>query len=124
MIEIALGSLAVIIITGLLVLNVLLRIKVSQIVAKQLQDATDKNILSEELNRIRDELETLKLQESDGFVKFLSESREWAFSYIDDVQLSIQNLKDSMDSGDSQSVLESFNQLIKFLPKEENMKES
>ena len=32
------------------------------------------------------QIEQLNLKESDGFVKFLSTSRDWAFEYIEEVQ--------------------------------------
>lgn len=123
MLEIIIGSIAVVIIFALLVVNVVLRIKTSKIVAEKMQEAINTEVLMLELNKIKEELDTLKLQETDGFVKFLSESREWAFNYIDDVQASIAMMKDAMDNGDSQRILEAFNQLVGFLPNEEKNKE-
>ena len=35
------------------------------------------------------QVENMKLEKSDDFVKFLSDSREMAFSYIEDVQVKI-----------------------------------
>ena len=49
------------------------------------------------------------LDTTDGFVKFLSQSREWAYEYIDnvqgsfgefDIEISSQLKKDSLDSED------------------------
>jgi hypothetical protein len=40
-------------------------------------------------NRLKDalkEIENNKLTESDGFIKFISDSRDWAFEYIEEVQ--------------------------------------
>ena len=34
-----------------------------------------------------------KIEETDGFLKFVTESREWAFKYIEDVQSAIIKLK-------------------------------
>jgi signal transduction histidine kinase len=42
--------------------------------------------ITQELVKALDEIERLKLGESDGFVKFLSDSRDWAFDYIENVQ--------------------------------------
>jgi HEAT repeat protein len=39
---------------------------------------------------------TEPIEQSDGFVKFLSESREWAFNYIEDVQKQISDFRSSV----------------------------
>jgi hypothetical protein len=39
------------------------------------------------------------LTQTDGFVKFISESRDWAFNYIEDVQQSIQELQTAVEGG-------------------------
>ena len=35
------------------------------------------------------------IENTEGFMKFISESREWAFDYIDDVQVAIQEFKEA-----------------------------
>lgn len=35
------------------------------------------------------------IENTEGFVKFISESREWAFDYIDDVQVAIEEFKEA-----------------------------
>jgi hypothetical protein len=39
------------------------------------------------------------LETNDDFIKFVSDSRDWAFNYIEDVQQAIQELKTSVESG-------------------------
>jgi hypothetical protein len=54
------------------------------------------------LNKLEQELslrENKSIEQTDGFIKFLSESRDWAFTYIEDVQQAIQSLKISVESG-------------------------
>ena len=46
----------------------------------------EKEMLLQRLQKILDDQERAKLVESDGFVKFISDSRDWAFKYIEDVQ--------------------------------------
>ena len=58
--------------------------------------------------------------ETEGFIKFLSESREWAFQYIEDVQSSIEELKVSMDSDDTDKIDQAYKKLITFLPEKMN----
>ena len=55
---------------------------------------------------------------NDGFIKFLSESRDTAFEYISDVQASIESLKRAMDLRDEAMITESYTKLINFLPSE------
>lgn len=55
---------------------------------------------------------------NEGFIKFLSESRDMAFEYISDVQESIESLKIAMDLQDETMINESYKKLISFLPSE------
>lgn len=66
--------------------NVLLRRKVNDAIAEQLQITINLNIIRSELSKALQEIENMKLEKSDDFVKFLSNSRDWAFEYIEDAQ--------------------------------------
>jgi biopolymer transport protein ExbB/TolQ len=72
---------------------------------------------------IQDQAENLaKLSDNDkaainnDFIKFLSESRDWAFQYIEDVQKAIGDLDTAMKISDDAKISESYNNLLKFLP--------
>lgn len=54
-----------------------------------LQSLADKALLEKKIESLYQDIENLKLQDSDGFVKFLSDSRDWAFKYIEEVQAAI-----------------------------------
>ena len=41
---------------------------------------------NKKIQELEKQIEQLNLKESDGFVKFLSSSRDWAFEYIEEVQ--------------------------------------
>lgn len=73
-------------ILALLYIIVKLSIKNKQILAKYIQSELDKNLIKLELSRMIEEKSVLELSESDGFVKFISQSRDWAFEYIEEVQ--------------------------------------
>jgi hypothetical protein len=75
-------------------------------------------MLLSEIDKLVDEASVLKMESSDGFVKFLSDSRDWAFGFIDDVQETIRSMQIGMASMDSQKVLEEFNKLLKYLPED------
>lgn len=59
------------------------------------------------------------IDQNDGFIKFLSDSREWAFDYIDSVQQVIFVLKEKYDN--KKALDEPLNKLFEMLP--ENNKE-
>jgi ADP-heptose:LPS heptosyltransferase len=57
------------------------------------QLAADKLVLEKKINELVLEKEKSALSQNDGFVKFISQSREKAFEYIEDVQASLYELK-------------------------------
>ncbi len=70
----------------LVVRNIMLSLKVRSISKELLQSVIDKNILAEKLfdssarNLIKED------KSSEAFLKFVSDSRDWAYQYIDEVQ--------------------------------------
>ena len=90
MIDIIVNSVAY----GLLVLiigylgfrNILLRRKLQEAITDKLQANVNANIVRSEYTKALQEIENMKLEKSDDFVKFLSNSRDWAFEYIEDAQ--------------------------------------
>jgi len=55
-----------------------------------LQSLADKALLEKKIESLYQDIENLKLQGSDGFLKFLSDSRDWAFQYIEEVQNALE----------------------------------
>jgi molecular chaperone DnaK (HSP70) len=74
----------------------------------------------DELGKANDREAQAKLEKTDGFVKFLSDSRDWSFTYIENVQQAIQGLVKAMKANDKAKILESYNELQNFLPTEED----
>lgn len=72
-----------------------------------------------ELEDLLKDYENLSVADPDGFIKFLSESRDWAFKYIEDVQASIVELYNALESEDQAKIKSSYEQLMKYLPKED-----
>lgn len=54
--------------------------------------------------------------DTEGFIKFLSESRESAFDYIEDVQSAISNLDFAMKSGDQDLIAKAYVDLMTHMP--------
>jgi hypothetical protein len=77
----------------------------------------DRSAMSDEIERLNFIVNNSS-DINDGFVKFLSESRDLAFEYISEVQLAIESLKIAMELNDETMISESYKKLISFLPSE------
>lgn len=85
-----------------------------------IQLEADKQILLDRLDKKIQELELKKLEGTDEFVTFISQSREWAFDYIEQVQIAIHYLKNAMAADNEEEINLAYKHLIDLLPKEEN----
>lgn len=85
-----------------------------------LQAVLDKVAIEDAYSKLAQEYDTISLQETDGFVKFLSESRAWAFTYIEEVQKSILELTVAMGSGLDGEISKAYAKLQTHLPKDIN----
>lgn len=54
----------------------------------------DNKALREKLAELRDRDDTKQIEQNEGFLKFISQSRDWAFQYIEKVQVAIKNFQD------------------------------
>jgi hypothetical protein len=118
--ELIIFSSVLMIIALLVVSNVRMYYVNKKTVASLVQTTLDNFSLKEALDKISNEYELLAIQETDGFVKFLSDSRESAFLYIEEVQESIKVLATAMDSANETNIETAYKNLLKHLPKEEN----
>lgn len=105
------------IIAAVLVLtdNIVLRIRRRTLLKLYVQSVLEKSVLEKELSS-----QPLGPSESEGFIKFLSESRQWAFDYIEDVQKVISELDISLAEANEEKIIEAYERLRIFLPQEEN----
>jgi len=107
-----------------------LRVKITRLSNLLAQEVVDKISISNKLAAMVSEKNSDTLQQSDGFIKFLSESRDSAFKYIEDVQKELDTfIKDvgpvvnayrevSTEDAGSQKIIEAYDNLAKFLPEE------
>jgi hypothetical protein len=51
-----------------------------------MQELADRMLLQKKVEELYQDIENAKLEQTDGFLKFVSESRDWAFQYIEEVQ--------------------------------------
>lgn len=74
-----------------------LRIKYFSLVSDLLESNIKNSVMMQELLNIK-EKEELDGKSSDGFLKFVSQSRDWAFDYIETAQDGIKEFIDSVGS--------------------------
>jgi predicted Holliday junction resolvase-like endonuclease len=74
-----------------------------------LKVALEKYTIAKQLEKLMLENESKKLEKDDGFIRFLSQSRESAFTYIEEVQEAIAKYS-------IEQTPENYEKLISFLP--------
>lgn len=80
-----------IIIAALSIYTINLRISRKRIAASLAKTIFDQETLKTELEKALAASESKGLEQSEGFLKFVSDSREWAFTYIEDVQTKLKS---------------------------------
>ncbi len=90
--------------------------KVRKMLGLVVQAYTDKILLQDQLKQ---QLEKEEFNDKNTeFVRFLSDSREMAFTYIEDVQAAIADLRIAMDQDDEEQISNAYHKLLTFLPGE------
>lgn len=110
-------SVFLILLVGLSYATIVFGVKVKRLTAENAQLKIDKIVLIDKLQEFIDAKESESIEKTDGFVKFLSESRDWAFKYIEDVQKAIDAVKLSVSFGKASE--ESLTELFNFLPEQQ-----
>jgi hypothetical protein len=54
-----------------------------------MQEMADRMLLQKKVEELYQDIENVKLEQTDGFLKFVSDSRNWAFQYIEEVQAAL-----------------------------------
>lgn len=119
-IETVIGTLLIVLIAFLSYRVYSLKRMNNDLVATVLQEGIDKNAISQKLQDTLDLINNTNVEDKDGFIRFLSQSRQWAFDYIEDVQLAIAKLSEAMETSDEQKILEAYNNIITYMPSEDN----
>lgn len=115
--------------------NLLQRRKKRKALELYIDTAVDLETLKQEYERVILEVTNQKLEKNDGFVKFISDSRDWAFRYIEDVQKALEDFDkkitptleyystygtalDGLHNEVTKQVSEAYEELKKVLPKQ------
>ena len=117
-VEVVIGTLASVLIAILLLKMYSLKKDRDTLMVMMIQANIDKNVVSKKLEDTLAVVNNTNIEDKDGFIRFLSQSREWAFGYIEDVQGSIKNLSTAMDSGDEAKISSAYHELLKHMPEE------
>lgn len=117
--ELIVFSVVIVIIALLIIGNVRSYLTNKNLVNTLVQAELDKMALESAFDKLANEYEIISMQETDGFVKFLSESRDSAFTYIEEVQSSVKALAEAMALSDDVKIARAYANLIKHMPKEE-----
>jgi hypothetical protein len=74
--------------------DVRLRFKVYKLDKEVQQHILNYIIISGKMEEMVKKEDVKKIEETEGFLKFVSDSRDWAFQYIEKVQIAIKNFQD------------------------------
>lgn len=89
MIEFIAFSIVIVLFFTLVVRYVRVSIKLSETTVELIKAYVDKTLISEKLSEIVEQSQSKPDPSSEAFLKFVSESRDWAYQYIDEVQESL-----------------------------------
>ena len=101
--------------SGLIILYVKEKIAHKKNLSLLVQSIMDKEELLKKFEEFVNDQNIKAVQETDGFVKFISQSREWAFEYIENVQKAIQVLSETPRS-DRVEYNKAYKKILEFLP--------
>lgn len=88
---------ALIVFTVLAILHIRTRIVLSKAIAMIVELGVDKEMLLKKVSDLLDEKTSKELEKSDDFLKFVSQSRDWAFEYIENAQSTIGVFVNNVD---------------------------
>lgn len=120
--DLAAFGLLLVLIAMLVIANIAMAIKLKRSMKNATQLATDKLVLMMQLERMTETNNVKSLEETQGFIKFISDSRDWAFQYIEDVQKALTEYDEALSSNNAKLINEKYKSLIGFLPDDDVVK--
>lgn len=111
---------AITVICILFAYSVVLKIKNRAIATQLFQALLDKSVVEDQLVQILSDKTIRDIEKSDGFLKFISESRDAAFQYIESVQSALIEYGNAIASNDPSEIDRTRALLFSFLPKSED----
>lgn len=105
---------------GLLTGLIITRKKLHNMRVNSIKAAIEAQILGDELDRVIVETSD---EANESFIKFLSDSRDWAYTYIEDTQEAITNYRSSLVGDDPVVSSEARERLFSMLPESSESKD-
>jgi hypothetical protein len=90
-------SILTLMIAFLLITNFKTRSSNKRLSISVLQLTLDKSSLLKHIEKISEESQSNNIEQTEGFIKFVSQSRDWAFDYIEEVQAGLINFSNKVD---------------------------
>lgn len=84
--DIIIYSVALLLFTGLTVVYIRTRMLLTKAVGMIVDLGTEKTLLLNQISNLYDEKQSKELEKSEDFLKFVTQSRDWAFEYIENAQ--------------------------------------
>ena len=81
----------------LLINSLRLHLKTKKLVSEFAQASLDKTVIILKLREELDKQNPNSIEKTDGFLKFISDSRDWAFKYIEEVQAALAVFKNEVE---------------------------
>lgn len=81
----------------LLISNIKSKVEIFSLRQSVLKVTIEKNIVAEKLIELSIQSSDTGIEKTDGFLKFVSDSRDWAFEYIERVQEGLQSFISDVD---------------------------
>ena len=88
-VELVVFVIALLVFIALIIANNNTRLQNNKLKANLTQEVIDRTIVMEEMRKLMAEIDNKNSNQNDGFLKFVSDSREAAFKYIEEVQEAI-----------------------------------
>lgn len=137
-IEFAVFAFALLVFVGLVITNIRTRLQNNRLKANLTQESIDRAIVMQEMQKLMAEIDTKNSNQNDGFLKFVSDSREAAFKYIEEVQSAINEfdtkvgpavkhyketgkMLDRKPSDLVRELADAYDKLMASMPKEDNV---
>ena len=105
---------------GMAVAVLVMSIKVRKLTKISVQAQIDNFIILSELDKMVQEKDNKSIEQSDGFLKFISESRDWAFDYIESIQGALNTYDKALHTKDAKVINDAYKALVDLLPKDED----
>lgn len=113
---------AAIIVSILFAYSVVQTLRNRSIATQLFQALLDKAAVEDQLVTILSDRALVEIEKSDGFLKFISESRDAAFEYIEGLQDALVAYQNAINSNNELEISKTRELLFSFLPKSDDSK--